>query len=276
MLDFEFSDRWKQILQRASALRDVAARRGFSGNWEDYPDVIIRIGPPASESDIRDVEAEIGEPLPASLRQLFLRGARAFEIMWCWPGKMKITPGGWGEIELTDKPDIEPFFAGGYLQWSLDDIAELHAGWRETVETYEADASAAAQDQDSEAAAHYALHGYFWKRGFPFASASNGDCLAIDRSSSRDEMILLNHEGDSEPGWFLGKDVLGWLEQLSLLGFVGADFVTFTTFGSDQASSAYMPEVAVPRFHDSDVTPTAVIMDAGLEAGRRWQAFFWG
>jgi cell wall assembly regulator SMI1 len=258
---------WASILARVELLHGAAARWGLIGNWGDQNSMVVKLLPPASADEIAEAEAAMGEPLPTALRQLFTRGAAGMEIMWSWPGALLEQPGGWVEVELQDQPDIEPFLSGTYLAWSLNELIELHADWQEACE----DLTKRIEFEPEEADWHR-FYSDFWARGFPFMTGQNGDVIALDRNDPEGALLILNHEGDVPPGWFLRHNPIEMLEQLSRIGFASIDHGNMELFRLTDSSEAVVE--ASPGV-DADWLPTELILDATCPAAQRWSRFFY-
>ena len=272
MDDAQFDSLWFAIVDRARQLREAGQRHGLQGNWDDgnYRDPVIEIVPPASEAQLRAVEKAIGEPLPQSLRQLFSRGSSAVRIAWDWPHKQVRMRGGWGETKLLNPPTISPSVTGGHVEFSLDQIASQHADQQACAAEFRARA-----EDDPDEAEYYNDYAAFWQRGFAFLSATNGDLVAVDRESPTGALLLLNHEGDSPPGWYLAHGPVQFLDHLSRLGFPHINSLTIADFNNPTLEMCFPLPPPKPGADPSDL-PDALILDALQPSGLAWARFFYG
>jgi cell wall assembly regulator SMI1 len=267
----DFLTYWQAILSHIERLERCAPRHRLIGNWGDQNDIVVSVESPASETELVAAEVQMAEAIPAPLRQLFAEGTRAMTVMWSWPGALVEQPGGWMEVELDNRPAFAPAPSGGYLSWSLDGLVALHAEWKQACQDL-----GVRIKTDPEEADWHAYHQRFWQRAFPFMYSSNGDVIAVDRASSDGELLLLNHEGDAPPGWFLGLGPLAFLDQFGRLGFPDVDLGTFTDFASE---TPHVSTSTVENFNDGidpDWLPTLHRIDASCAAGKRWSEFFFG
>ncbi len=307
----DFQEFWNRFRQRAINLHPVSKRHGLLKDWEGIEPVHVFISEPATETEVFAVEKLIGEQFPPQLRQLFLEGAKSCLISWRWPGQFRYAEAGYIEgIDFINKPDLEGFQSGGYCKWDLDAMPDLYAGWSEwtayvskedtflteaewddfmamakqtaslediakTLGSFDDHIQQLAKDRDGEDAVFYKMHAHFFARSFPFDTAPNGDYIAIDRGE-RGHMVMLNHEGCDEPGWFLGHDLWQWLDIISAMGFIAFDFTTISDLSSAAQANAYVPDQAIPDWYDKDCLPSAHILDANHKKADEWKAFFWG
>ncbi len=311
LIKADFTSFWQRFCQRAFNLHILAKRHGLVNDWEANGPIDMSISEPASDAEISAIEAKIGEPFPPQLRQLFLDGAKSCLISWSWPGEFRYAEGGYIEgADFINKPDLEGFQSGGYIYWDLDAMPDLYASWQEWMahvgkensflteaewDDFVASAKQTdglkdvagnlgsfddhmvelAKERGGEDALFYKMHAHFFARSFPFDTASNGDFIAIDRGT-RGHMVMLNHEGCDEPGWFLGHDLFGWLDGLSAMGFIQPDFSSIAELSNAELESAYQPDQPIPNWYDEDCQPTPHIMDIGHPAAKEWMEFLWG
>jgi hypothetical protein len=257
MTSAEFQARWAKIMARVEALPLAARQHGLVANWEDIPEILIRIGQPASAAEILAVETTLPSPIPQSLKQVFLLGCRSFHIMWSWPGSFIVTPGGWGEVQLRDFPP-EPNLSSGYISWGQDEIVSSRDEWIAWIGALQEEPADGVNTLHARTHKEH-QHAQLWQRSFPVANVSIGDVFAIDLQSSREEMILLHHERDDRAGWRIGRTFLEWMGHESRLGFMSIELRIFVTSGATSDSA----------------TPNAVVLDADRPAGVAWRNVFW-
>jgi cell wall assembly regulator SMI1 len=271
MTDNEFDLVWQGIVARTEQLAAAAKRWGLIGNWGDQNDIVILVDPPATLAEVEAAEKAIGEPLPQPLRQLFMRGSKAMEIMWSWPGALVEQPGGWAEVELHNPPQVDPAFEGGFMAWSLANVVALHADWTEACD--DLTKRIAAEPDEAE---FHRFFSDFWVRGFPFMTATNGDVITLDRTRRDGALLLHNHECADPVGWFLGHGPASFIEQFAAVGFLSIDYDTISTLRYQAGCDADWFAPGEFAAVDSDWLPTSHIIDARSEAAMRWSRFFFG
>ncbi len=72
---------------RWEALRRACDQHNATGRWAEgvgQPPTFL-IGPPASDREIAEVETTLGCPIPASVRNVFLKYSAATRIEWALP-----------------------------------------------------------------------------------------------------------------------------------------------------------------------------------------------
>ena len=228
--DRSLAEKWAEVEANAAIFLDSAERLGLSSSWTTSTPVRLVFDPPANEEQIGRAEFNLGAPLPENLRSFFLEASAGVHILWLLPGEIETLPGGLTTVRYRALPPPPwqkagqgggrrvPVINGGVLSFSLDAIPGLNvrAGMWSRLFRREADAA-----NEPAQAKHYLRYTEFWERGLPLSSDGAGGVLAIDRDDPEGRLIFLRHEGDGEPGWFLGQSLIDFMVAQSRLGFPG-------------------------------------------------------
>ena len=265
---------WSRFSHRLDQLPILIKRHQLLGSWDNGEAAILSLSKPASDAEIEQVETEIGELLPAQLRQLFGEGAKSCHVRWNWPGQFHISEGGYCDrIDYVNRPDIESFPGHGSLDWDLSNIPQIYADWQEWLAYIAIDENPPENDEDD--ALFRLMQVDFAGRAFPFHNATNGDPIGIDRGPSG-QMVLLNHESDGEIGWYLGHDLFGWLDALSAMAFLQPDVGQISLFSDGRLDQAYRSDQSLPDWYPEEGRPNAAILDLQHPDAKAWMAAFWG
>ena len=167
----------------------------------------IRIGPPAAETDVADVERRLARPIPSSLRSVLVDHAGSFSFEWTRK-HFDALPHPWKHAQE------------GRCLWSLDLLPALNADveqWRSKVYSDPGDS--------------YAQHWYgvfaVCATGLSDGTSSStdfsgGDFFAIRENAVGDEpVVFLSHDGASENGSRLADNFEDFLLRWSAFGCVG-------------------------------------------------------
>lgn len=243
------------------------------------PDMVLRLGPVARADELTALEADLGAPLPETLREVLGQVSADIEIIWSLRSREVTMPGGWTEseylvsppeafMEWTEAPDAQgnhadtarrvPAITSGGLRFSLQGIRDGFAALPGWVGTYADDPGYDAETRD-----HLALIRDFMAAGLPVWTAPNGDWLAIDLRDGSEQILHVSHEGE-EAGFELGLTLPQFIAHLSWLGPVWPDFPEIFGF-SDRVADIVAED---PRLRRAG-------FDARGKAGQAWRQWFW-
>lgn len=204
---------------------------------EPYADrpIHLDIGPSAEPGQLRELETELGRPIPAILAR-FLASQSAKIDFW-WDLREGVKP-----LDAPEPPDC------GYIEFNLDTIANLVSGHDYLVEH---DAAGPITDRGRAA--------------FPFLGTPNGDSFALDlfESEASPPVIYLSHE-EPELHIRLAASFETFLQAWFSLGCVGNESWVLRHFVTDPAGP--LPE-------HTDGTPTSRL-DPTCPNARQFRAFF--
>ncbi len=178
-------DEWRRRLEAA-----VAAAAAMGGKRCE-----LIVEPPASESRIREIEVQLGLPLPPSFRRVLREFSAHFEISWFLP-------------EAIEVPQPFQIFCGT-LSWSLPNLVAIQAGMKGWIERV-------FPNPDDP-------YDRIWHGKLGFHEVGNGDYLALDISLADGAVTYLSHDAGQGHGYVLGSNFIDTIERLSLLGCVGAE-----------------------------------------------------
>jgi hypothetical protein len=181
----------------------VSRARAFTRGLRRVAGATIRsedASSPATDSDVRIVEGELGVALPALLRKFLTEGSAALNCSYAFE------PGG-DACEALEMvlPDQARLFGGARLG-PLSELAENARAVRDwAADTWVADVP----DQRS-----------LWEAAIPFLRLDNGDYLALDpqTNASNPPVAYLCHDDDSFLIAAGFQDFLTAWEQLCYLG----------------------------------------------------------
>lgn len=178
---------WDIVVQNWQAVLDAVARLGG-----DTSQLVVER--PASESEVKAVEQEIGVPLPTSLRDVLLTFSRRVKFHWSYPKNLRVEP-------------FEQLY-GGWLYWSPERIVEAELYRR----TWIKEVLSTRGDPVLEAG---------WDDTLGFHETDVGDCMAIDLSvPDQQPVVYLDHDEDRAIAG-LGTDFQDFLLRSSPLGNPG-------------------------------------------------------
>jgi cell wall assembly regulator SMI1 len=196
MLGMIDGDKLKQTLSRQL---DALSNRGY-----DTRPLIF--APPATASQVEEVERRLGLVLPPSFRTTLLNLSSHVEFRWFAPADL-----------VFPKPFNENF--SGDLHWSLDYTLQFNLGKDEGIRTlfpnpldpYDA----------------------VWHNKLLFFDVGNGDYLAIDLDPNRYEQIVyLSHDDGEGHGYVLAENFYQLLVRWVPLACTGGEdwqWLPFTT-----------------------------------------------
>jgi SMI1 / KNR4 family (SUKH-1) len=171
----------------------------------------LRVGPPATETELAEVEMRLGRKIPRSLRDVLVNHARSFSFEWD-RAHFHLLPHPWKHAQH------------GRCLWSLDLLPILEAdveGWRQQVY--------------SDPAAAYDRHWYgvfavcgtglsdgTSSRAGPGGDFSGGDFFAIKLNAPDGQpVVFLSHDGSGDNGQTLAESFEDFLLRWSAIGCVG-------------------------------------------------------
>ena len=175
--------RWKSLWEQAAQ-----GCRNRGGHV-----VTLTVAPPASESAVQEIEARLGQRIPASLREFFLHHSAEVAVYW----------------QLDDEPDVPGLggIACGEAKWSLAALPEVVASHQKWIDV-------AWNDPTDE-------YDRVWHGKFAFQAVPNGDMFAIDLASQA--VVYLSCEDGEGHGFLLGADFIDFVDRWSALGLVGPE-----------------------------------------------------
>jgi hypothetical protein len=166
----------------------------------------IRIGPPATEMDVADIELRLARTIPSSLRGILMNHASSFSFEWTRK-HFRTLPHPWKHAQE------------GRCLWSLELLPALNADlqeWRKSVYADPADSYAQ----------HW--HGVFavCATGLSDGTSSNtdfsgGDFFAINEKVPGEPVVFLSHDGAANNGQRLADSFENFLLRWSAIGCVG-------------------------------------------------------
>lgn len=240
---------------------------------------VFRLGPAATPDELAGLEADLGAPLPATLREVLGQVSADIEIVWSLRGRQGADGGGLTEtgdlvlppepfMEWDEAPDAQgnhaatarrrPSIESGGIRFSLQGVraaAGALAGWQ--------DSYADNPDYDAETRDHFSLICDFMGAGLPVWTAPNGDWLAIDLRDDSQQLLHVSHEGE-EAGFELGLTLPQFIAHLSWLGPLWPDYSELFAF-SDPVVDIVPGDPRLRRAH----------FDARGKAGLIWRQWFW-
>jgi len=177
--------------------------------WEVTDEPTSPLGLSAGQLD--ELQATVGEPLPAQLRWLL---SWAGEWEFAWRCSEEDAPPG----ELSECSD-------GNLHWSAalleeEDLRGQLSDWvehhNELLEAYEEEA-------------FFNAHTAFWQGHFPFARTPGGDLITIDTRNSDPQHQPVRYffhdlDGDSTDGALLAPNLFSFISRLTALGCPGSEY----------------------------------------------------
>ena len=171
--------------------------------WDQNGEISpLEMAPPASESDLAEIEAHLKHSIPSQLRHMFTTFSRHIQFGWDWPHPWDLADLHFPRVHGGMRLGLSLQTLPG-LQGCLPDIDALSPQERAWIENDYPDVlSLAAQ-------------------AFPFLEVGNGDCLVIDLRDHR--VKYLSHDDPDETGSVLGRDFHHFMEQWSALGCLGPE-----------------------------------------------------
>lgn len=191
------------LKQRLERQLEVLSHAGY----DVHPLVFL---PPATVSQVEEVERSLGFALPPSFRDTLLDLSAHVEFRWFAP-----------ENKRFPKPFDSNFC--GDLHWSLGDMLQLKGagdGWIEAVFPNPEDPYDAV-----------------WHNKLPFYDVGNGDYLAIDLDrSAYEQVVYLSHDDGQGHGFVLAENFQQLLHRWVPLACPGGEDWQWLPFTSGRTS----------------------------------------
>ena len=182
---------WDKLVGQWQAVLDANARLGGESS-----ELIVE--GPATESELAEVEEQLGIALPGSLREVFLTCSKEVSFSWFFPRHF-------------DRPAAIRQASFGELQLSLQRVAWAEWDRRKWIE----EVLSTRGDPVLERG---------WDDVFAFHDTGCGDFLAIDlRDGKPPQVVMLSHDEDRVLDAALGRDFQDFLAAWSAIGCVGPD-----------------------------------------------------
>jgi len=163
---------------------------------------------PASVSDIRRIETDLGIGLPPALSRFFLECSRSVDFRWQLPH----------DFLLPEQ--FRELFCGGF-SLSLEALPEHERGRFGGEQTFP-------NPNDP--------YDVVWHQKLGVIPVMNGDYLGIDlRAGHQGEIVYLSHDDGSGHGHVLGADLIDFLRRWTPLGCPGPEdwqWLPFTSKGT--------------------------------------------
>jgi cell wall assembly regulator SMI1 len=167
-------------------------------------------GPPASEAELQSLEADLGHPLPASLREVLGLVSGHVELRWFAPAGNKYP-----------EPLHQNF--SGDLHWSLDLIRQFRkdkSEWIETVFKNPLD-----------------KYDRVWHDKLAFHEVGNGDYLSLDLATSTfGQVVYLSHDDGEGHGYVMANSFSELLDRWVPLGCTGAEDWQWLPFTNNKST----------------------------------------
>ena len=162
----------------------------------------LTIEKPATESEVKAVEEQLGYTLPPHFREVLLENTAHLDFYW---DINDITDE--GDISLPDKL-VEIF--RGQLFFGLDlllDYEDDRKGWEEDVYP----------DYNNE-------YDRVWHNKMSFHQVGNGDYIAIElEPENYGKVVYLSHDGSENHGLYIGSNFKEFLMNYAAIGCIGGE-----------------------------------------------------
>lgn len=177
--------RW---VSRWQATVDACERMGSSR-------IDMVIGPPASSSAVSEMEAALGQPLPALFTKVLLDFSAEVVIRWFL-------------ADGIHPPEHCPQITYGECTWSLSRMTEIAHWYQEWLKVFDPNDP----------------YDRLWYGKLAFAEVGNGDNIAFEIHNPQGmPVVYLSHDGDDAHGYHLGESFIDFVERHSLLGCAGPE-----------------------------------------------------
>ena len=173
----------------------------------------FKIGTPAKEVEILEVEKRLGYKIPEDFRDILLKYSSCFEYDWnIYKGVSE------KQIELPD--NLKGIFAGD-LHWELNVLVKFQEDNKDWIEE-------CFPDYNDE-------YDRVWHNKILFYEVGNGDYLAIElEKENYGKIVYLSHDDGDGHGYYLANNFKELLSNWSKVGCVGGEdwqWLTFYTKG---------------------------------------------
>jgi SMI1 / KNR4 family (SUKH-1) len=167
----------------------------------------LSVAGPASDSEVSNVERELGIVLPQSFRRALTEFSSAFRLTWFLP-------------EQVETPFKGIF--GGDFGWNLGHLLPLE----EERKSWVRECFSNENDPCDRV----------WHRKLALHPVGNGDYLALDLAQESCPLVYLSHDDGEGHGYVLGTDFESALTQWTKLGCVGSEDWQWLPFVQGAAS----------------------------------------
>ncbi len=223
-------------------------------NWADGdPRPFFFAGNRAREALLSHAEDRLGQPIPSTLRRFFLDCTDMLVVDWAFRSRRIEGDSGTQRIITLEElpPDafvqtsrgwidgierLTPAVWSGGIEISLHGMVrafQARTGW---VETYRD-----VDYGDDALKAHFNRIADYMEVGFPFATAPNGDWLAIDLRDGCERIMHVSHEGE-EAGIEIDMTLPQFLMHQAMLGFPGIDYPELFAFAGGEIATLGGPD----------------------------------
>ena len=173
----------------------------------------FKIGTPAKEEEILEVEKRLGYKIPEDFRDILLKYSSCFEYDWnIYKGVSE------KQIELPD--NLKGIFAGD-LHWELNVLVKFQEDNKDWIEE-------CFPDYNDE-------YDRVWHNKMLFYEVGNGDYLAIElEKENYGKIAYLSHDDGDGHGYYLANNFKELVSNWSKVGCVGGEdwqWLTFYTKG---------------------------------------------
>lgn len=177
----------------------------------DCDDVNFKLEEPATESEIKQIEEQIGMPLPKDLREFFLHFSKECELSVFLPEDFKLPA------------ELRNIFSACFII-SLDEVTVAEAsrkGWIENC----------FPDENDE-------YDRIWHNKLGIMTVGNGDVIALDigENPENPSVIYLSHDDGEGHGYILGETFSKYFESLLFVGACGNEDWQMLPFCDDKKS----------------------------------------
>lgn len=176
--------------------------------------------PPAKEIELKAIEKQLQQNIPADFRQALLSISSHCEMSWFLPDGFEL---------------FEPFqeLFSGHLHWEVDALVEMNRAKDNLIKAVFPDPT---DDYDQ-----------VWHQKFVFQEVGNGDYLSIDlRPEQFGKVIYLSHDDGEGHGCVMADSFSELLDRWIAIGCVGAEDWQWLPFTADQ-QSGILPQSETAR-----------------------------
>jgi hypothetical protein len=177
----------------------VAGLAGLPGEV----DVRVDVGPPLSRHEADELAGRLPMGLPSVLRDFLTIGSSRCDCHYCWEPPTRPWP------KLKKIVD-QAYIYGGPVLCHASQLAVLQVYRSNWAEYVVADKNTSRTDRE------------LWTRCTPFANIANGDLLALDTTSQRDDapVAYLSHEWRSS---IIAPSFTEFLRQWEAMSYIGPE-----------------------------------------------------
>ena len=166
----------------------------------------FKIGTPAKEEEILEIEKKLGYRIPEDFRDILLSYSSYFEYFWSYEEK--------NNIELPS--NLKHIFSGD-LHWRINLLVNFEVSRKDWVE-------GCFPDYNDE-------YDRVWHNKMPFYEVGNGDYLAIElEKENYGKIAYLSHDDGDGHGYYLANNFKELLSNWSKVGCVGGEDWQWLTF----------------------------------------------